>query len=284
MSASSTKQSSFELTCGRVPIIVHVPHASTWFPKSELDGATLNSDVNVRESAEILADRHTDVLAERIIANTRLRPYIFSNTVSRLFMDPERFDSPDEIMNTVGMGITYEKNHALQNLYTEPLSPEQIRRRKDVYYAPYADMFSRTVDHVLNTFGKCLILDLHSYASTRLPYESSDAERAPLIIGYEDYHLSALENTVDDLAAQDHVGVNTVFSGSYVPLDHYRQDPRVSSVMTEIRKDTYMDEKSGAMQDSPLLDGILENVATLATDYLAREFPDLVLEAPHSQS
>ena len=40
------------------------------------------------------------------------------------------------------------------------------------------------------------------------------------------------------------IGTDTPFSGTYVPLDHYNTDRRVSSVMIELRRDQYLTEKS----------------------------------------
>jgi len=34
--------------------------------------------------------------------------------------------------------------------------------------------------------------------------------------------------------------VNEPFSGSYIPLRHFGRDSRVSSVMVELRRDTYL--------------------------------------------
>jgi N-formylglutamate amidohydrolase len=39
--------------------------------------------------------------------------------------------------------------------------------------------------------------------------------------------------------------LNTPFEGCYVPLDYYGADPRVSSLMIEIRRDGYMTEPGG---------------------------------------
>jgi N-formylglutamate amidohydrolase len=42
-------------------------------------------------------------------------------------------------------------------------------------------------------------------------------------------------------------GVNAPFAGAYVPLKYYQADARVASVMLEIRRDVYMDERSLAI-------------------------------------
>ena len=40
------------------------------------------------------------------------------------------------------------------------------------------------------------------------------------------------------------VALNTPFAGTIVPLKHYGKEPRVNSVMLEIRRDQYMDESN----------------------------------------
>lgn len=41
------------------------------------------------------------------------------------------------------------------------------------------------------------------------------------------------------------VGVNRPFAGALVPNAYYGLDPRVQSVMIEVRRDLYMDERTG---------------------------------------
>lgn len=45
------------------------------------------------------------------------------------------------------------------------------------------------------------------------------------------------------------VGLNTPFSGSIVPLNQYRTDPRVNSFMIEINRALYMDGSSGSKSE-----------------------------------
>jgi N-formylglutamate deformylase len=45
------------------------------------------------------------------------------------------------------------------------------------------------------------------------------------------------------------VALNTPFAGCYVPSDRWQTDPRVTSLMVEIRRDRYMTEPGGAYHE-----------------------------------
>lgn len=260
----------YELTSGRISVIIHVPHASTYFPKRLLeDSAVLNPDLDLRGSCEIIADLHADKIAKLFIEKTGLRPYVFTNTMSRMFFDPERFNSDAEEMNAVGMGVVYMKNHKGEDIYSQEPSGEDKAVRIKKYYDQYSQAFSDTVSHMLKKHNEGLILDLHSYSSQPLFYElHGEEERSPLILGYDSFHAQKIMEPLSAIGERPHTSVNTVFKGSYVPLDRYETDDRVSSVMFEIRKDTYMDESCGNFKPTPQLNAILDDMETLVTSFI----------------
>lgn len=264
----------YTITNGRIPVVVHVPHASTVFPKRMLeDGTVLNRDVDLRESVETIADRYVEVLVKRAFDKSGLKPYFFESTISRMFMDPERFDGEDEIMNDVGMGVVYTKNHKGQDIYSVPPTDDQIAHRIQRLYKPYSSAFMDTVDHILHKHGRCLIVDAHSYASEALDYELySDEPRTPLVLGYDSFHVQEIMSPLSALRAKAYTSSNSVFKGSYVPLKHLNTNSAVSSVMFEVRKDVYMDESAGCLEkasNGSLLSAINEDMLDLVIGYLS---------------
>ena len=84
----------------------------------------------------------------------------------------------------------------------------------------------------------CLIIDGHSFPALPLPYElNQTAFRPDFCLGTDDFH------TPEELVAKvekelQSLGYSTArdqpFSGTIVPMKHYRKDRRVQSLMIEI--------------------------------------------------
>ena len=102
---------------------------------------------------------------------------------------------------------------------------------------------------MLDCHGRCVILDGHSFSSAPLPYELDQRNDRPQIcLGTDDVHTpESLVRSIQALCAAQGLRVeqNRPFAGTYVPLRYWRTDPRVRSVMMEIRRDLYMDEQTG---------------------------------------
>ena len=59
------------------------------------------------------------------------------------------------------------------------------------------------------------------------------------------------------------VGMNRPFAGALVPNAYYGRDQRVQSVMIEVRRDLYMNERTG--EPSPHFAGMQRALAELRT-------------------
>ena len=97
--------------------------------------------------------------------------------------------------------------------------------------------------------NRSLIIDCHSFPKYPLPYEMDQtSDRAEICIGTDDFH------TPHNLAvvikerfkkAGFSTALNKPFAGAIVPIEHYRKNKAVISIMIEIRRDLYMDEVTG---------------------------------------
>jgi len=117
------------------------------------------------------------------------------------------------------------------------------------FFDAYSLAFTELVQRTVYAHGRAIIVDVHSYPTSPLPYEvHADEPRPQLDVGADDTHtspelLAAVREAFGHLA----VGVNESFHGTYVPLRFYdARDARVQSVMLEIRRDMYMDEATVA--------------------------------------
>ena len=249
-----------------LPVVVHAPHGGTWIPKEERP-AFLLDDAALAEEVRRMTDHRTGLLAE---AAADLGAAVFVNHLSRLVVDPERFPDEREEMAAVGMGLAYTA--ASDGRPLRRLTGADRARLREQWYDPYAAAAEGLVAAVRDRFGRCAVVDLHSYPSRPLPYERRpDAPRPEVCLGTDPFHTpEGLARLVE--AAADGLGLcharNTPFAGGYVPLSMYRQDRRVLSVMLEVRRDVYLDEATarptaGEARVADLLAGVVRGAAGL---------------------
>jgi N-formylglutamate deformylase len=238
---------NFELVRGDTPVLVHVPHASWFIP--EQDSLLLTVPNRIRELEQI-SDTHTDIMGYFLAGDEHS---LLVNDVSRIVMDPERFIIGEE-MDTVGMGVRYTHGHDRARIRgDDPLERDEVI---NTLYTPYHAAFNAEVDRIFDTHRKALIVDVHSYPSTALPYElHGDGPRPEICIGADRTHTPRkMVKTVKSII-HGHgytVDVNTPFAGTMVPTKHYMIEERIQSVMLEIRRDTYMDENTMEIDDQKM--------------------------------
>ncbi|MEU1476596.1 N-formylglutamate amidohydrolase [Streptomyces sp. NPDC001668] len=234
---------SFDLLpgAGESPVILHVPHSSREIPDDVRAGIVLDDSALERE-LDHLVDAHTAELAEEAARLARTAPWRFVNRLSRLVVDPERFPDEREEMLAVGMGAVYTKTTGREELRPADTDPEPLIAR---YFRPYARAMTEAVAERLDAVGRVVVIDVHSYPSAPLPYELHGAgARPPVCLGTDSFHTPP-ELLAAAREAFGEVGLDSPFSGTYVPLEFYGRDPRVSALMVEIRRDTYMTEPGG---------------------------------------
>lgn len=227
------------------PVLVHLPHASREIPQDVRVGILLD-DADLERELDVMTDSCTDHLLHAAMAGAgdfaRDAFTAVAAPVSRLVVDVERFTDEREPMNEVGMGAVYTRTHD-----GRPLRDQPDNSLVDRYLTPHAAEMSEIVSDMLRAARTALIIDLHSYPSERQPYElaPADGRRPEICLGVDEFHTppDLVERARQAFEGFD-VAINTPFVGAYVPVDRYRTDERVRSIMIEIRRDTYMDESA----------------------------------------
>lgn len=226
------------------PLILHVPHASSIIPDAVLasfvvDKATLDFE-HLR-----LVDWYTDEL----YLEGHPEHHAVAAPVSRLVVDMERFaDDAMETAASVGMGATYTKTTKGDTL--RELTPMQREALMAEFYHPHHAKLDTLSKECIESHGRCIVLDCHSFPVEPLPTQATDLEISPEIcIGTDPDHTSSAlrELVVDHFKTEGfEVLVDKPFRGALVPNVAYGKDRRVQSVMVELRRDLYMNEATGA--------------------------------------
>jgi N-formylglutamate deformylase len=213
----------------RIFMILHIPHSSRHIPET-LRGQFVLDDHALEREVALVTDAFTDELFD--------------------CPDVERFSRDrDEPMSRVGQGMIYTKT-CLGEPLRRALSDEERRLLKSGYYVPHHELLRRAVLEELLSGGKALIVDCHSFPGRPLPCDESQDENLPdFCIGTDAFHTPPRLLRLVESAVRGHgysVGVNSPYSGTLVPSAYHRKNPDVRSVMIEVNRRLYMDEKTGA--------------------------------------
>lgn len=240
---------------GTTPVLIHAPHGSKEIPDLAR-GSLIIGDAEIESELLAMTDLHTDTLADNLNAkNTDKVPFAFINRVSRLAVDPERFLDDREEMLSVGMGA----------VYTHGSRGQEIRQDNDIlrtrlvekYFEPYEKSLAFFTKNILAIHQRVAIIDLHSYAADPLPYEMNQSMGRPgICLGTDSFHTPEwmLNQAKDIFETADYsVAVNSPFTGTYVPAEFYGKDDSVISIMVEINRSLYMDEKTGKLREDGFL-------------------------------
>jgi N-formylglutamate amidohydrolase len=242
------------------PVLLHVPHSSRALPPGVREDIVLG-DEELAQELDHITDSHTERIADLAADAVGVTPWRFVNRLSRLVVDPERFPDEREEMTAVGMGAVYTRTTHRAELRPAGFDPRPLLDR---YFEPYARAMTAAVADRLATVGSAVIIDVHSYPTEPLPYElHGDGPRPPICLGTDRHHTppALLEAARAAFAGFGGVGTDSPFAGTYVPLEHYGRDTRVSALMVEIRRDVYMKEPGGPA--GPGLDALAAALAEL---------------------
>ena len=206
-------------------VVVHIPHASVFIP-DEYRQSILLSDDELRKEIVSMTDAFCDELYNFPGGD------IITAPVSRLVCDMERFrDDEHEPCAKKGQGLMYTHTSDGRQLrkYDSALREKVLAE----YYDPHHARLTAAVDTALERYGKCLIIDGHSFPDAGMP---------DFDIGTDDFHTppdlrDALCKRVGDLGFSH--AINIPYSGTITPMKHYGKDKRVMSVMIETNRKLY---------------------------------------------
>lgn len=220
-------------------VILHIPHSSHTIPL--FDGFIISKEAIEKELLK-LTDLYTDDLFyseadEAIIAD-----------FSRIFCDSERFpDDAEEVMAQFGMGVLYEKSDDGEVI--RKVTPELREKILREYYHKHHQKFNSAVNEQLQFFETALIIDCHSYPSMPLKRDlDKTPERPDFNIGTDSFHTPQhlIDISVEFFNKEGYsLGIDWPYKGAIVPLQHYRTNKQVQSIMLEINRALYMNEETG---------------------------------------
>ena len=225
-------------------LILHIPHSSDNIPYK--DGYVVDETILNNEILK-LTDWYTDDLFhsdtdEMIIAN-----------FSRIFCDPERFSEDEhEEMASVGMGVLYEKTD--DNLLMRKITPELRTKILDEYYWVHHQKLNNAVNQQLEKYGKAIIIDCHSMSD--IPFirdKDQNTKRTDYSIGIDSIHTSneLLQTTLNFFSDRGiEVAINCPYSGTLVPMEHYKKNKNVQSIMIEVNRKLYLKDNSNIKSEN----------------------------------
>jgi N-formylglutamate amidohydrolase len=241
------------------PLVLHVPHSSTVVPPEVRPQLTVSDE---ELGLELL--RMTDWYTDELFALPPDEAATVRYPVSRLVVDPERFEDPDrEPMEMVGMGAAYTRTADGARLRDQAVAARERESLLARYYRPHHEALEAATAAALEAHGRCLIVDCHSFPSELLPYETKAAAgreflvpRPAVCLGSDRFHTPRwllrrawlhVHEIIDRWphAVPHRVAFDEPFAGTIVPSRFLRADGRVMSLMIELRRDLYMDEETG---------------------------------------
>ncbi len=222
--------------------VVHIPHNSFYIPEEYKSSFCIGEKEIFRQQL-FMTDAHTaELFCDEEIAKVRV-----INPVSRLLCDVERFrDDKDEYNAKIGQGLMYTKGMFGKKLreYDEELRNKILAE----FYDPHHARLTQAVEVALEKEGRCTILDGHSFNSKWPVKLDCLFDRPDFCIGTDSFHTpkglcEAMVKAVEEEGY--HARINTPYSGTITPIKHYGKDKRVISVMVEVNRKLYMDERTG---------------------------------------
>lgn len=237
-------------------ILINIPHSSLYIPKLFIENLLIDEEY-IKNELDLLTDLYVDKLFYD------KRSYTIKANFSRLFCDVERFRNDKyEIMSKIGMGAIYIKTTKGDDLikYDEEYKKFVLENYYDIYHSN----LNKITEKIIEKYGKCIIIDAHSFSEELLKRTNVKYNILPdICIGFEeDFYDENIVNIFKQNFEKNSftVDFNNPYKGSIVPNNYYHsKDHRVKSIMIEINKNVYLDENNMKNKNYNKVKNIISN-------------------------
>lgn len=225
-------------------LILHIPHSSTIIPS--LQGYIVEQDILNAEMGK-LTDWYTDELFSNPTDVSVVAPF------SRIFCDPERFtDDSQEVMSKFGMGVLYETLDSGDKM--REVTAQNRAFILENFYDPHHKKLNSSVIEQLQLNEKVLVVDCHSFPSVPLQRALvQDTNTPDYNIGTDAFHTpqKLIDFSKDYFGNLGYsLGIDTPYSGTMVPMEHYLKNKNVQSVMLEVNRRLYLNEPTNQKSEN----------------------------------
>ena len=175
------RQREKELKNQKKPYLIHLPHCGTMIPDEYRADYCLSPEkleANIFQYADLYTDELFEPMLDRFGG--------VKSKYSRLFFDAERFfDDQQERMSRQGLGWFYEK----AILEEVPLRNTENKEAIADYYRQHHKELNDKTQEKLELYGKCTVIDCHSFSNERYWFHDQSIELPDICIGYDEENV-----------------------------------------------------------------------------------------------
>ena len=146
------------------------------------------------------------------------------------------------------------------------ISPSLRKKILEEYYWVHHKRLNDAVNEQLAKYGKATIIDCHSLSNTPFFRDlDQESKRTDYSVGIDHFHTNEelyLKTMNFFLDRGIEVAINSPYSGTIVPIEHYKKNENVQSIMIEVNRKLYLEDNSNIKSENYLA------VKQLIQDYL----------------
>ena len=250
------------------PVVVSVPHAGEVIPDEVAPTIVLPVE-------QLLPD--IDLGVDRLCANASAAgATLMATTISRFVVDLNRH--PDDLQGAVvnapsrqppvsyGVrGLVWAETTRGESVLAQPLTDAELQARV-AYYHPYHAELSERLRSLKATFGRAVLVDVHSMPSRGAPNNNGKRSHRPDIILGDNLGKACdafVIDPVEDIFRRAGYSVvrNRPYRGGYITRHYGAPRRNIQAIQIEINRKLYMDEQTLDYDDS-----LAEAVQAVLTD------------------